>query len=111
MQPEIHLGPITLQTFGIAFACGFLAAGALVARRLRELGRPAEWAYELIFAALVGGLVGSRLDYIAQNYDDVKHDLLGSLFSGSGLVWYGGVAGGVIGVTIWAWRRNFLGLA
>ena len=25
MQPEIHLGPLTLQTFGICFALAFLA--------------------------------------------------------------------------------------
>ena len=39
MQPEIHLGPVTLQTFGIMFALAFIAAGALVARRLNELGQ------------------------------------------------------------------------
>src|SRR5215212_6625070 len=63
MQPEIHLGPLTLQTFGIAFALAFLASGTLFARRLHELGKPIDWAYEGIFAALIGGLVGSRLDY------------------------------------------------
>ena len=44
MQPEIHLGPITLQTFGIMFALAFIAAGALLARRLQEWGKPADWA-------------------------------------------------------------------
>ena len=39
MQPEIHLGPITLQTFGIAFALAFISA-ADGARRLNELGKP-----------------------------------------------------------------------
>ena len=34
MQPEIHLGPITLQTFGIMFALAFIAAGVVVARRV-----------------------------------------------------------------------------
>ena len=63
MQPEIDLGPLTLQTFGIMFALGFVAAGVLVARRLQELGKPVDWAYEMIFAALVGGVVGSRLDF------------------------------------------------
>ena len=110
MQPEIHLGPIPLQTFGIMFALGFIAAGALVARRLVEIGKPVDWAYEVIFAALVGGLVGARLDYIAQNYSKVSHDLLGNLFSGSGLVWYGGAIGGAICVLAWAWRRGFLNL-
>jgi phosphatidylglycerol---prolipoprotein diacylglyceryl transferase len=111
MQPEIHLGPVTLQTFGIMFALAFLAAGLLVGKRLKELGKPPDWAYEMIFAALVGGLVGARGYYIVQNYDTVKQDLLGSIFSGSGLVWYGGAIGGAIAVALWAWRRRFPPLA
>jgi phosphatidylglycerol:prolipoprotein diacylglycerol transferase len=108
--PEIHLGPLTLQTFGICFAAAFIAAGAVVWRRLGELGKPVDWAYEMGFAALVGGLIGSRLDFIIENYSDVKGDLLGNLFSGSGLVWYGGAIGGAIGVFIWAWWRGFFNL-
>ena len=111
MEPTIELGPLTLQTFGICFALGFLASGALIARRLRELGRPPDWAYEVVFAALVGGLVGSRLDYLLQNLDRVQDDLIGSLFSGSGLVWFGGVVGGAAGVLIWARIRGWLGLS
>jgi phosphatidylglycerol:prolipoprotein diacylglycerol transferase len=110
VQPEIHLGPLELKTFGICFATGFLVAGAVLGRRLRELGKPGDWSYEMIFAALVGGVVGSRLDYTAQNWSKVSNDLLGNLFSGSGLVWYGGVAGGAIGVILWARRRQFGGL-
>jgi phosphatidylglycerol---prolipoprotein diacylglyceryl transferase len=111
MQPEIHLGPFTLQTFGIMFSLGFIGAGLLVARRLKELGKPVDWAYELIFAALIGGLVGARLYYIVQHWSSVKHDVLGNLFSGEGLVWYGGALGGALGVVLWAQRRRFLSLA
>jgi phosphatidylglycerol:prolipoprotein diacylglycerol transferase len=110
MQPEIHIFGVDLKTFGIVFACGFIAAGLILARRLKELGKPVDWAYEMAFAALIGGLVGSRVYYIVQNYDSVKHDLLGSVFSGSGLVWYGGVIGGTIAVCAWAWWRGLLGL-
>ena len=46
-----------------------------------------------------------------QNYDSVKEDLLGSLFGGSGLVWYGGAIGGALAVLAWAWYRDFLKLA
>jgi len=108
--PEIHLGPITLQTFGIAFALCFVAVGVTFALRLRELGKPVDWAYEGTFAALVGGLIGARLDFMAQNWSEVQKDFFGNLFSGSGLVWFGGLLGGAIGVVIWAWRRGFLGL-
>jgi phosphatidylglycerol---prolipoprotein diacylglyceryl transferase len=110
MQPEIELGPITLQTFGIMFALGFIAAGALVAKRLKELDKPVDWAYEMIFAALIGGIVGARLDFVIQNYDEVSDDLLGNLFSGSGLVWFGGAIGGALGVILWARWRKILNL-
>jgi phosphatidylglycerol---prolipoprotein diacylglyceryl transferase len=108
VYPELDLGPLTLKTFGICFAVGFLSAGAVLARRLRELDKPVDWAYEIIFAGLIGGLVGSRIDYLIQNWDKVSHDLLGSAFSGSGLVWFGGVIGGTAGVLLWAWRKGWL---
>lgn len=110
MQPELDIGPLTLQTFGICFAVAFLLAGGLVARRLREIGESPDWSYELIFCALVGGLIGARVDFLIQNWSEVSDDLLGSVFSGSGLVWLGGVIGGALGVVLWARWRGFLGL-
>jgi len=111
LHPEIILGPLTLQTFGLMFALAFLAAGALIAKRLGEIGKPVDWAYELCFAGLAGGIVGSRVYFLVQNYDSVKDDLLGKLFSGAGLVWYGGLIGGALAVLLWAHYRRFLGLA
>ncbi len=107
MYPEIEIGPVVLQTFGICFVLAFTAAGALVWKRLGELGRPVDWAYEMAFAALAGGVIGSRAYFVVQNYDEVGGDLL----SGGGLVWYGGAIGGAIAVLLWAWWRGFLGLA
>ena len=106
MKPEIHVLGITIKTFGVGFALGFLACGAGGARRLRELRRPTDWAYEIVGAALLGGVVGARAYYLAENYSQVKHDLLGNVFSGSGLVWYGGALGGAIAVIAWMrWRE------
>jgi len=110
VYPEINIGPLTLQTFGLMFALAFIAAGTLIAVRLREIGKPVDWAYEIGFSALVGGIVGSRVYFVVQNYDSVKDDLLGNLFSGSGLVWYGGALGGALAVLLWAWYRGFLSL-
>ena len=110
MQPEIDLGPITLQTFGLMMGLGFVVAGLAASRFLKEIGKPVDWAYEMVFAALVGGIVGARLWWVVENWSDAKDDVLGSLFSGSGLVWYGGAIGGAIGVLLWAWRRKFLTL-
>jgi phosphatidylglycerol:prolipoprotein diacylglycerol transferase len=109
VQPEIHIGPLELKTFGICFAAGFLAAGVILGRRFPEIGKPADWSYEMVFAALIGGLVGSRLDYLLQNWSDVSDDLVGNIVSGSGLVWFGGLVGGALGVVLWARWRRFLG--
>jgi phosphatidylglycerol:prolipoprotein diacylglycerol transferase len=110
MKPEIDLLGISIKTFGVMFALGFLACGALVARRLRELEEPVDWAYEIVFSALAGGVIGARGYYVIQNYDQVKHNLLGSIFSGSGLVWYGGALGGAIAVVAWMRWRDALEL-
>ena len=58
---------LPLKTFGLMFALGFLASGARDPRRMREIGKPDDWAYEMIFAAFVGGLVGSRLYWVIEN--------------------------------------------
>src|SRR5258707_13867313 len=62
------------------------------------------------FGARGGGVAGPRLYFLVQNYNEVKHDLLGNLLSGAGLVWYGGVIGGALAVLAWAWYRDFLSL-
>jgi phosphatidylglycerol:prolipoprotein diacylglycerol transferase len=110
MQPDIHVLGLSVKTFGLAFGLSFILCGMVLARRWRELGRPVDWAYEMVFAALVGGLVGARGWWAIQHSDTVRHDLLGSLFGGSGLVWYGGAIGGAVAVLAWAHRRGVLGV-
>jgi phosphatidylglycerol:prolipoprotein diacylglycerol transferase len=111
VYPEIHIAGLTLQTFGIMFGLAFVAAGWLLRKRLVEWRQPQDWAYEIAFAGLVGGLIGARLWYLGEHTDVLRDDPLGSLFGGSGLTWYGGAIGGALGVFVWAWRRDFLGLA
>jgi phosphatidylglycerol:prolipoprotein diacylglycerol transferase len=108
VQPEIDILGLPLKTFGLMFALGFLAAGAVIHRRMQETGRPVDWAYEMIGAALIGGLIGSRLFWIIENPDEVHG--VGDVFGGSGLVWYGGVIGGAICVLAWARWRGWLGV-
>jgi phosphatidylglycerol:prolipoprotein diacylglycerol transferase len=104
VQPEINVFGVSIKTFGVMFALGFLSAGLVVARRLKELGKPVDYAYEIVFASLIGGVVGAKLYFVVQHGD------AGSLFTGTGLVWYGGVIGGAIGVIAWGRWRGMLNL-
>ncbi|MDQ2699854.1 MAG: prolipoprotein diacylglyceryl transferase [Actinomycetota bacterium] len=108
MYPEINLGPLTLQTFGLMFALAFIVGGAMAFRRFEELGKPGDWAYEAVFAALAGGLIGARLYFVIDNSASI--DGVGDLISGSGLTFYGGLGGGAIAVVLWARWRNYLNL-
>ncbi|HEV7494206.1 prolipoprotein diacylglyceryl transferase [Baekduia sp.] len=107
MKPEIHVLGLSIKTFGLFFALNFAAWGLVAARRLKELGRPVDWAYEIVTVALVGGLVGARGYYLLQNHDSLSAS---DIFGGSGLIWYGGLLGGAIAVLYWAHRRGFLSL-
>jgi len=110
MLAELEIGPLTLQTFGVCFAAAFVACGFLLSRRFHELGLSRDWAWEVILAALVGGIIGARLYFVADHWDAFTEDPFGEIFSGSGLVWYGGAAGGAASVIGWARWRNFLNL-
>lgn len=106
MYPEIDLGPLTLQTFGLMIALAFIVSGWIIALRLRELDAPVDWAYELVLAAAGGGLLGAKLWFSMQEGDWSA----GQFFSGSGLVWYGGALGGAAAVCAYAKWRGILNL-
>ena len=110
MQPEIDIFGLSLKTFGLCFALAFVVSGFVVGRRLKELGKPVDWAYEIVFAALVGGLIGARLYWLAGNLDQVGDDFFGNVLGGSGLVWFGGGLGGAAGVLLWAYRKGMFNL-
>ena len=107
MQPELNVFGLTLQTFGLMLGIAFIVCGWLTARYLEEIGKPRDWAYEFIFAAIIGGLVGSRLWWVVENWDETSDDLFGSLFTGAGLVFYGGAIGGAIAVLAWSRHKGF----
>lgn len=109
MIPEIDIGPVELQTFGMMLALSLVSCGLLAARRLRELGKPGDWAYEMVLSAGIGGIVGAKLDWIIQNPGQAFDGSLLDIVIGPGLVFFGGLLGGALAVAAWAYRRGFLG--
>jgi phosphatidylglycerol:prolipoprotein diacylglycerol transferase len=107
MYPEIlNLGPVTIYSYGLMAALGFLLGGYLLERELVRVGHKKELAGSIIIAAIIGGIIGSKIYYIIQNPYLLKEDFLGTVFSGAGLVWYGGAIGGLLTVTWWIRRKG-----
>ena len=105
MLPEIDIFGLELQTFGLMLALALVSSGVIVSRRLAELGKPTDWAYEMLFFAGAGGIAGAKLWYVVEKGD------FGSLLSGTGLVFYGGAIGGALAVMAWASRKGMLNAA
>jgi phosphatidylglycerol:prolipoprotein diacylglycerol transferase len=107
MYPELlKIGPVTIYSFGLMAAIGFLLAGFLLEKELARVGRNKDLAGSIIIAALIGGIVGAKIYYLIENPELLEHDLWGSVFSGAGLVWYGGLIGGFLTVTWWIHKKD-----
>jgi phosphatidylglycerol:prolipoprotein diacylglycerol transferase len=94
----VHLGPLEVTGYGLMLMVAFLMGGWLIARQLRESQLREEYAADIVAAAVIGGIIGAKLWYVALTGDP------GALFSRGGLVWYGGFIGGALAVILNGWR-------
>lgn len=94
----VHLGPLEVTGYGLMLMVAFLMGGWLIARQLRERDLREDYAADIVAAAVIGGIVGAKLWYVALTGDP------GALFSRGGLVWYGGFLGGALAVILNGWR-------
>lgn len=90
----IHLGPLEITGYGLMLMVAFLMGGWLIARQLRENQLREDYAADIVAAAVIGGIIGAKLWYVALTRDP------GALFSRGGLVWYGGFIGGAVAVIL-----------
>jgi len=95
---NIQLGPIEVTGYGIMMMVGFLVGGWLIGIELERRGLNRNYSSDIVMAALIGGVLGAKLWYVALTQDP------GALFSRGGLVWYGGFLGGVVAVLANGWR-------
>lgn len=91
------LGGEPVTSFGVMLFLAFLAAGYLLRARMDETGIDPDRAWDLVFAAVIGGIVGAKLYYVFLNFPRLVENPR-FLFARGGLVWYGGFLGGTLAV-------------
>jgi phosphatidylglycerol:prolipoprotein diacylglycerol transferase len=96
----LHLGPLAITGYGIMMMVAFLMAGWAIQVELRRRHLDEEYAADMVIAAVIGGLVGAKIWYVAVTGQ------WGALLSRGGLVWYGGFFGGVAAVLANGWRKR-----
>ena len=120
MMPKI--GP--LNSYGFMMMTAFLVAYALLHRELKRRGKDTNLAVDIVFWAMVGGILGSKVYYAIETgtgWENVKAlgDLVAGLVTfnggrisdalyvlGSGLVFFGGLVGGLLAVTALLKRKK-----
>src|ERR1700730_12807135 len=92
-----HLGPLTVYSFGMMMALGFLAADYVIRLECQRRGFDPEYSSSVVITAAVMGIVGSRIYAIMEDLPTYLADPKWMIFSGSGFVFYGGMIGGILG--------------
>ncbi|MCA9061307.1 MAG: prolipoprotein diacylglyceryl transferase, partial [Planctomycetaceae bacterium] len=99
--------------YGFMMFVGFSSAAWLASQRIQHVGVRGEVIWDMMMWALIPGLIGARLIYLLQNGARVFAGKQGldriitvfALWDG-GLVFYGSVFGGIIGVFLFCRRRR-----
>ena len=98
VNPNIHLGPVTLAWHGLTIAIG-IAIGGLVAWRVaREWDLDPDPLYPIVALLAIGGIVGGRLFYL------LEHG--GPLFGSTGFTFDGGVILAAVLIAGYVWREG-----
>ena len=93
MLPFLHLGPLTIPTFGLMVATGLLVAAYVLDADFRRRKLRAD-AFMIIGIAGLAGIVGARLYHVLESPAEFFADPWPLLFSRYGFAWFGGFLGG-----------------
>ena len=100
----IEIGPLPIRSFGLMVALALFAGAVRLAHSFKRYGLDARLAERYVTAAGISGLLGARLWFIAENWSDVKGNLIAALLSSAGFTFYGGFIIAAIYVYILAKR-------
>src|SRR5271156_986940 len=107
MIPFLHLGPLTIPTFGLSVACAMLAAyfvlRADLARRGIADSKSGE-AETLVASPCLAGFFGAKLYHLLETPSEFFANPLSLLFSPYGFAWFGGLLAGFATFAFVAWR-------
>ena len=106
MYPDlIEIGGLRIASFGFLLALAFLTGAGVLARELGRKGENPETAWTLAGWAVIGGIVGAKVYYLALNWSETIADPKGAILSRGGLVWYGGFFAAAA-LVLWRLRRD-----
>jgi prolipoprotein diacylglyceryl transferase len=107
MFPTIPIGPLRIQTFGLALLLAYVAGLWLAARRAPRRGIDPDHIFNAGLYSLLAGLVAARLGHVALYFEVYRTDprQIASLSPGA-LLALPGLVGGVVMLAIYVRRHR-----
>lgn len=105
MIPFLHIGPLSIPTFGLMVATGLMAAAYLLQADFKRRGIAAD-GFLIIGIAGIAGIVGARLYHVLESPAELLANPVPLLFSRYGFAWFGGLIGGFVALVILASRNK-----
>lgn len=107
MYPYLFkIGPLTIGSYGVILAIAFFSAFMLINWQFRKHGCDEELAWDLHFLAIFGGMVGSRLMHIIENFGEFLNDPMSMIFTTTGFSVLGGY---VLALVLCIFRVRYAG--
>ena len=117
LNPQDPLGDmipsgLAVRGYGVFLMLAILSSVALVVIRSKQVGFNVELMISLCFGIIVCGIVGARIFYVVQKWEEFGFTTSSELIVGlldmtkGGLVVYGSVFGGMIAVGVFVWRTK-----
>ena len=103
----IEIGPLDIHFYGLMIGLGVVAAIIVTTRRYGRMGGDTAIAERFLVWAVVAGVIGARIAYVAPRFSEIADRGFWRLFAiwEGGLALYGGLTGGVI-VGVWLIRKG-----
>jgi prolipoprotein diacylglyceryl transferase len=102
----LHLGPLFVHFYGLAYVVAVLAAVGITVRRWEAVGGKRELVYDVALFGFPAGVIGGRLYFLATSWNEVPSHWWGpfAIWKGGLGIW-GGIALGTL-AGIWVLRRR-----
>ncbi len=93
MIPYLHLGPLTIPTFGLMVAIALIVSAYILQADFDRRGFKAD-AFAMITIAGLLGIAGAKLYHLLESPAEFFANPIGLFFTRYGFAWFGGFIGG-----------------
>ena len=128
ISPSFNIGPLSIHFYGIIIVAGALVGGYVASIEARRRREEPEHVWNALTWCLIGGILGARLYHVLSSpqgdvvgfqfyfvtnpFETIRIFGASIPFPTALMIWngglgiFGGVAGGVLALAIYAWRNN-----